>query len=206
MTDKTDGIQGAERLKAPIKFIWNYAGNCLVNQHSDINNTHKILADDSKCEMIVVVDNHMTSSARVADILLPDLTTAEQMDLSTQGSAGNMGYAIACSKAIEPLFECRSIYDICSDIAERLGVKEAFTEGRTQQQWLEFIYANARAKNLNLPDFATFVKQGIVTQTNPGKPSIAYEAFRKDPQANPLGTPSGKIEIYSERLAELSSS
>ncbi len=31
---------------------------------------------------------------------------------------------------------------------------------------------------------------------------IAYRAFREDPDANPLLTPSGKIEIYSQRVAE----
>ncbi len=203
MTDKTDGIRGVERLTTPIKFIWNYASNCLINQHSEINRTLDILRDENACEMIVVIDNHMTASARAADILLPDTTIAEQMDFATQGSAGNMGYAISCSQAIEPMFECRTVYDMCSDLAERLGVKEKFTEGRDQKQWLEFIYANARKNNPELPDFDTFVEQGIVAQTNPNKPSIAYEAFRKDPTAHPLNTPSGKIEIYSEQLAKL---
>lgn len=32
---------------------------------------------------------------------------------------------------------------------------------------------------------------------------MAYRDFRNDPQANPLTTPSGKIEIYSAQLAEL---
>ncbi|MDI4740225.1 hypothetical protein MJN54_32495, partial [Salmonella enterica subsp. enterica serovar Kentucky] len=42
-----------------IKFLWNYAGNTLINQHSDINKTHEILQDEAKCEMIVVIDNFM---------------------------------------------------------------------------------------------------------------------------------------------------
>ncbi|SHE32119.1 anaerobic dimethyl sulfoxide reductase subunit A [Modicisalibacter ilicicola DSM 19980] len=50
----------------PIKFLWNYAGNCLVNLHSEIKRAHEILADDNLCEMIVVIDNHMTSFARYA--------------------------------------------------------------------------------------------------------------------------------------------
>ncbi|WP_418608268.1 molybdopterin-dependent oxidoreductase [Georgenia sp. SUBG003] len=59
--------------------VWQYAGNALVNQHADINRTVKLLEDDTKCELIVVVDNQMTVSARYADILLPDVSNAEQL-------------------------------------------------------------------------------------------------------------------------------
>ncbi|EEZ9252655.1 molybdopterin-dependent oxidoreductase [Escherichia coli] len=64
MTAIRDGVRGKDKLDVPIKFIWNYAGNTLVNQHSDINKTHEILQDESKCEMIVVIENFMTSSAK----------------------------------------------------------------------------------------------------------------------------------------------
>ncbi|WP_273827965.1 molybdopterin-dependent oxidoreductase, partial [Providencia rettgeri] len=74
MTATHDGVRGKDKLDVPIKFIWNYASNSLINQHSDINKTHDILQDDKKCEMIVVIDNHMTASAKYADILLPDCT------------------------------------------------------------------------------------------------------------------------------------
>lgn len=79
MTALRDGVRGKDKLDVPIKMIWNYAGNCLINQHSEINRTHEILQDDKKCEMIVVIDCHMTSSAKYADILLPDCTASEQM-------------------------------------------------------------------------------------------------------------------------------
>jgi Tat-targeted selenate reductase subunit YnfE len=68
MTALRDGVRGKDKLDVPIKFIWNYAGNTIINQHSDINKTHDILQDESKCEMIVVIDNFMTSSAKYADI------------------------------------------------------------------------------------------------------------------------------------------
>lgn len=32
---------------------------------------------------------------------------------------------------------------------------------------------------------------------------MAYKKFRDNPKANPLKTPSGKIEIYSSKLAEI---
>ncbi len=203
MTDITDGIRGVKKLNQPIKFIWNYAGNCIINQHSDTGRTHEILQDDSQCEMIVVIENHMTPSARYADILLPDLTAAEQPDFAPGGSSGNMGYAIFCETAVKPLYECRSLYDMCTEISKRLGVEEAYTEGRDQEAWLRHIYANARKNNPNLPNFDTFREQGIVKQENPGAPHIQFKAFREDPEKHPLATPSGKIEIYSERLADI---
>jgi len=79
-----------------IKFLWNYAGNCLINQHSDINRTKKILADESLCDTIVVVDNFMTSSAMYADFLLPAVTNLEESDFAVQtmNSASEMAYVI----------------------------------------------------------------------------------------------------------------
>ncbi|MGI2030266.1 DMSO/selenate family reductase complex A subunit [Endozoicomonas acroporae] len=208
MTALTAGIRGAEKLTQPIKFIWNYAGNCIINQHADTNRTHDILQDDSQCEMIVVIDNHMTPSARYADILLPDLTAAEQPDFAPNGYCGNMGYTIFCDTAVEPLYECRSVYDMCTGIAKRLGVEAQFTEGRDQEAWLRHIYAESQRMNPTLVDldFATFREQGIVKQKNPGEPHVQFREFRESPEKHPLDTPSGKIEIYSERLANIASS
>ncbi|WP_140919224.1 DmsA/YnfE/YnfF family dimethyl sulfoxide reductase [Limnobaculum xujianqingii] len=203
MTATRDGVRGTDKLKQPIKFIWNYAGNSMLNQHSDINRTLEILGDDTKCEMVVVIENHMTASARCADILLPDLTTSEQMDFCLDASSGNMGYVIFADKAVEPQFECRSIYEMTSEIAKRMGVESQFTEGRTQEEWLRHLYQQSCEKDPLLPTFEEFRKMGIIKRKDPAGHFIAYKSFRDDPQANPLGTPSGKIEIYSERLAEM---
>ena len=202
MTATEDGIRGKEKLDVPIKFIWNYAGNCIINQHADINRTHTILQDDSACEMIVVVDNHMTSSAKYADIVLPDLTTSEQSDFCMDASAGNMPYFIFASQAIKPQFEAKSIYDICTGLADKLGVKEAFTEGRDQEGWLRHLYQLTRAQDPTLPEFDAMREQGIYKR-KVEEHFVAYKDFRHDPEANPLNTPTGKIEIYSEKLAEL---
>lgn len=91
-------------------FLWNYAGNTLINQHSDINKTHEILQDESKCETIVVIDNFMTSSAKYADLLLPDLMTVEQEDIIPNDYAGNMGYLIFIQPATSAKFERKPIY------------------------------------------------------------------------------------------------
>lgn len=202
MTATRDGVRGTDRLKAPIKFIWNYAGNSLLNQHADINKTRKILEDDTKCEMIVVIENHMTSSAKFADILLPDVTTSEQADFCGDGSAGNMDYFIFAQQAIKPVFECRTLYDMLSQISKRLGIEQAFTEGRTEDEWLRFLYAQTLKQNPHYPSFEEFRAMGILKQKDPSGHMIAHKSFRENPRKNPLKTPSGKIEIYSERLAE----
>ena len=188
-------------IRLTMEFIWNYAGNSMVNQHSDINSTMKILEDDTKCEMIVVIDNHMTASARCADIILPDLTTSEQMDFCLDASSGNMGYVIFADQAIKPQFECKSIYEMTTEIAKRMGVEQQFTENRTQEEWLRHLYQQSCENDALLPSFEEFRKMGIIKRQDPAGHFIAHKAFRENPVANPMNTPSGKIEIYSERLA-----
>lgn len=206
MTDKTDGLQGATSLKNPIKFLWNYASNITINQHSQINRTKEILSDESLCEMIVVIDNHMTPTAKFADILLPDITTAENHEIASNGySSGSLGAVIPLSPAIEPMFECKSAYDICAGIAKRFDLEEAYTEGKTHAQWVELLYGQLRHQDPELPSIESLRKDGPFLRPAPEKGRIALEAFRTNPSKNPLNTPSGKIEIYCEKLANIAS-
>lgn len=203
MTALTDGIRGVDKLSAPIKVIWNYSSNCLINQHAQINRTHNILQDENQCEMIITIDNHMTSTAKYSDILLPDCTTSEQMDFALDAFVANMAYVIFADQVIKPSFECRTIYDMLSDLADKMGVKDKFTEGRTQEEWLRYIYEQSREKLPELPTFEEFRQQGIFKKVDPNGFKVAYKDFRDAPEAHPLKTPSGKIEIYSSRLAEI---
>jgi biotin/methionine sulfoxide reductase len=86
-----------------------------------------------------------------------------------------------------------------------MGVKEAFTEGRDTMGWIEHLYdilhKRAAAGGIALPDFATFWEEGIVTLEAHAKPIVMLEAYRADPDGNMLNTESGKIEIFSERIA-----
>ena len=56
----------------------------------------------------MVIDCHMTSSAKYADILLPDCTASEQMDFALDASCGNMSYVIFNDQVIKPRFECKT--------------------------------------------------------------------------------------------------
>ncbi|UJF18416.1 molybdopterin-dependent oxidoreductase [Vibrio sp. SS-MA-C1-2] len=199
------GLRNAEKLSTGIKFMLQQAGNVLANQHGDLNRTREILADESLLEMIVVVDNHMTPTAKFADILLPETTYLEADDLVDNSYAsGSNHYMISMEKTITPMWEVRSTYDVCADIAKHLGIEEEFTLGKTQAQWIETNYQTIREKRTYLPEFKDVKGSGIIDQQRaPKSKSVAHSDFYQDPIANPLTTPSGKIEIYSENLQKL---
>lgn len=204
MTALADGVRGRDKLEVPIKFIWNFAGNCIINQHSDITTTRRILEDESKCETIVVIDNFLTSSARYADILLPGTANLEEDDFANGGKSAYLKYVIFAQKAVEPFFESRSVYDICAGVAKRMGVEQAFTEGRTRDQWLRKIYEDSRANLPTLPPtIEDAFKVGVYKEKIEGPTPVPYRAFREDPEANPLPTPSGKIELFSKKLWDI---
>ena len=205
MTKLNAGVQNADKLNQPIKFIWNYAGNCLANQHGEIARAHEILEDESKCEFIVTWDVLMTDSAKYSDIVLPDAMPQEQPTFFVNEYGGNMGYAIVGQAATEPKFERKTLYAALTLIADKLGQKDEFTEGRNEGEWLEYLYEELRKKHDYYPPFEQAVAQGVIRHKDPDFEDghIAFKAFRDDPVKNPLKTPSGKIEIYSEQLAEI---
>lgn len=203
MTATNAGITGADKLGTDIKCLWNYAGNCLTNQHGDVNFTHDVLVDESKCEFILVWDTVMTDSAKYADLLLPDAMRSEQLNMQTQGYSEYYTGVTVGGPAQEPPGECRTSYDVCADIAESFGLRDAFTEGKTQEEWIKELYEAGAAADGNMPTWDEILEQGVYKREV--APAIGLQAFREDPKANPLGTPSGKIEIYSEALETLNS-
>lgn len=201
MTALNSAVKGADKLNQNIKCMLNYAGNCLTNQHGNINRAHDILADESKCEFIVVWETVLTDSAKYADILLPDLFRFEQV--SQIGAGGDHAYMISGQPCTSPKFERKTLYDSLTLIADKLGVKEAFTEGKTQEEWIKELYEKSRAKDTALPTYEEAMEMGVYTRKNPKGATIALEKWRQDPEANKLMTPTGKVEIYSETLAKI---
>ena len=198
MTQKDDHIQGMERLGSSIKMIFNLAGNCLINQHSNINDSKRILEDTEKCELIVSSDVFMTASARFADVLLPAPSFLEDDDIVGANITGH--YLLCCNKVVEPLFGCRTEYQWMSELSKELGIYEAFTEGRkTQEDWLKYLFEDLKTKNSRLPDYEIFRKNGGCTYHD-APCYIAYEKQIRDPEHYKFSTPSGKIEICSKRL------
>ena len=112
MTALADGVRGRDRLETGIKFMVFYGSAMGSSQHGDINRTRQILDDESKCEFIVGMDNQMTSTMKLCDLVLPDTTTSERWDLVPSEYTGDMAYEIMCEQAIAPLYESRTAIDV----------------------------------------------------------------------------------------------
>lgn len=198
-TDSVQHQDSAAHLPSSIKAIICHGGNCLTNQHGDVNRAHRVLGDPSKCEFILNVDVEFTDSARYADIVLPDLFRMEQesaMDADTWGrriavSTGELGAR----------FERRGAWNTCVELAKRWGIEDAFTEGRTEGEWIRLLYEGDRERSTGLPTFDRLLEEGLTWRTDRTEPFVALADWRSDPNAHPLDTPSGKIELFSERLA-----
>ncbi|WP_172120797.1 DMSO/selenate family reductase complex A subunit [Actinomyces faecalis] len=204
MTALKDGVRGKDKLDVGIKLMVVNASNTLINQHNDIHYTQKVLSDESKCEFIVVIDHQWTASCEWGDIVLPSTTNFEENDIIPGGSCSDTGWSIWGGKAIEPLYDSKTGYEMCTEIARRLGIEEEFTQGRTQEEWRSHLIAKTREKETSFPSESELEAMGVYRQRNPKGTTVAMKDFRDDPVAHPLKTPSGKIEIYSQRLEEMS--
>lgn len=191
---------GAIALKAPIKFIWNYGSNVMLGQHADINDCLRIynLPDeqDSGVRMIVTVDPYLTPTALISDVILPCTTAFEEDDV-IQGGTAWTGFVLCETAAIKPLFEAKPVYEICTLLADKLGIKNEFTEGRTQLDWVEWCYEQGKEAGDDIPDtFEEFRKTGLFKQTDGHEPAIA--------KPEKINTPSGKYEVFSKQAYNLS--
>lgn len=198
-----EGLRGVEKLDSGVKLIWAVASNVLANQHADLNRTAKILADESLTEMIVVQDQFLTPSARFADLVLPVCTQMESWGLEDGWKYGDE--VILMPKVAEPPGEARSDYRICADVAARLGLEAAYTEGRSERDWVAWSLDRYRATRFpGVPDLDTLERGNTGVYSLPvTAPAVAFTDFRRDPERHPLKTPTGKIELFSKPLHDL---
>jgi biotin/methionine sulfoxide reductase len=107
-------------------------------------------------------------------------------------------------QAIAPVGEARSDFAIFSALAQRLGCAEAYTQGRGETEWLRHLYGRWRDKlrtNHAIPEFDEFWATGFVELPRRADDYVMLAEFRDNPEQKRLGTPSGRIELYSERIA-----
>ena len=146
MNVRDDGLMGVDHLETGIKLMFNLAGNTLVNQHADINNSIRILKDESKYEFIVCSDIFMTPSVRYADLVLPAPSLLEDNNIAPPWLCGH--YLLYNNKVIEPLFDSRKEYGWLYQVACRLGLEKEWSQGRNcSENWLEYLYQELREKD-----------------------------------------------------------
>ena len=176
-----------------------WAGGNPFHHHQDLN---RFLTAWQKPATVIVHEPWWTPLARRADIVLPATTPLERNDI---GGSSRDRFVLAMHKAIAPIASSRNDWDIFSELAERSGFAKAFTEDRSEMQWVEHLYARfreaGRARDLELPDFERFWQTGFVEIPAPETEFVLFADFRNDPRAHPLKTPSGRIEIFSEAIA-----
>ncbi|WP_244935048.1 molybdopterin-dependent oxidoreductase [Acuticoccus sediminis] len=176
-----------------------WAGGNPFHHHQDLN---RLVDAFRQPETVIVHETHWTATARRADIVLPATTTIERDDI---GASSTDRYLVSMRRAVDPYAEARDDYAIFTALAARLGIEERFTEGRSDAEWLRHMYEETRHGSallgVELPDYETFRAQEFAEIAQPPEPVDALAAFRADPQGQPLDTPSGRIELFSETIA-----
>ncbi|MFC1608418.1 molybdopterin-dependent oxidoreductase, partial [Candidatus Latescibacterota bacterium] len=170
-----------------IKAIYNVGGN-FVSQGSDI---HKNIKAMEKIEFAVCHDLFLTPTARYCDIVLPVTTWLEREDILFPDN----NYLLYSHQAIQPEHDVKDDYDIFCELSDRLGFLDKYSENRTKEEWLEHFLAESEVEDID-----EFKRTGIYKGKEQLRTSMSD--FVADPVAHPLDTPSGLIEIASEKYAE----
>ncbi len=206
-----------------VRMFYRYGGS-FIGTMTETNRWVRMY-QSPKLEFIVNQSVWMDPETRMADVILPACTNYERPDISEWANAGSYGYHItsACNhrvvvyqkKCIEPLYESKPDYQIFTELAERLGVKEEYTEGNTDEDWIKIIFDNS-----DMPkyiSFEEFKKKGYFVVPLPedykSTPGLRwfyegrecdtpdkYNPKRGTPKGKELGTYSGKIEFVSQSL------
>lgn len=138
-----------------------------------------------------------------ADLILPANTKYEEEDVAHEASWGGPNALYHEGQCIEPVGESMSDWEIVCAIAERLGVHEEYTRGRDVEQCIEDTFHGAGGdmfttyEEFREKDYLAVPFVDDWEEESPG-----FRDFYLDPEANPLQTQSGKLEIYSTRLAQ----
>lgn len=176
-----------------------WAGGNPFHHHQDLNRLRRAW---QKPSTVIVNEPWWTPIARHADIVFPATTPLEREDIC---ASSHDPYAHVMQHAIQAQGDARSDYEIFSGLANAVGVFDEYTEGKTPREWMRNMWERsqktAAQDGFELPTFDSFWQEG--TYKLPQKPASEdwLAGFRADPVANPLGTPSGKLELYSEVIA-----
>ncbi|MDO5532775.1 molybdopterin-dependent oxidoreductase [Sutterella sp.] len=199
---KTIDFNGTKVTYPDIRLVMWAGGNPFAHQPD----TMRLERAWRRPEVVIVTDSVWTATARHADIVLPAATVFEHDDITNVGCYTNEGI-VAMQRAIDPVGEARSDYSIFSELAKRIGVEAAFTEGLDEAGWIRRTWDEAadraKAMGVPLPAFDDFLAKGDhwFPVREADRRYVAFADFREDPQAHPLKTESGLIQLWSPKIA-----
>lgn len=189
--------RGETRQYGHIRLVY-WAGGNPFHHHQDLRRLRQAF---SRPDTIIVHESAGTATACHADIVFPATITAEREDI---GSSAGDPYLMPMQTLSEPYGEARDDYAIFCDLAERLGCADAYSEGRSARDWLEYMYGKTqdamRIRGKPAPEFDSFMAGAPLELPVSDAPSM-MEAFHADPVAHALATETGRIEIFSNRVA-----
>ncbi|WCE32197.1 trimethylamine-N-oxide reductase 2 [Vibrio sp. SCSIO 43137] len=195
---------GHELTFPDVKMIW-WAGGGNFTHHQD---TNRLISAWQKPELIVISEIYWTAAAKHADVVLPITTSFERNDMTMTGDYSNQ-HLVPMKQVVKPQGEARNDFDVFADMAELLkaGGRDVFTEGKDEMGWLKGFYdaaqKAAKSARIRMPKFGKFWNDNQLIEmkfNNKAAQFVRHADFRNDPILNPLGTPSGKIEIYSKTI------
>ena len=156
-----------------------------------------------KIECIVTQHPWIENDCQFADIILPVATKFELNDIGIDNLTAEFGTLFYDEQCIEPRGESRSDYEAVCAVAEKLGVLEEYTGGKSVEEWIRTGFETSGAQDyLTWEEFKDKGHWVVPNDPDWEKHGVALRGFASDPEKHPLTTPSGKLEFYSQRLAD----
>ena len=169
----------------PVKALISTGGNPALSWPD----SNKVKQAFEKLDLLVVMDLFMTETAELADIVLPACSFLESYRLAyNYALVAGISYAMLNKKVIEPVGESWPNWKFYSELGRRLGYEEYFPWNSDEEV----------VEHLLEPSGMTFKQLNEEHPEGMHYGSRCYDINAK----GQINTPSGKIEFYSETLAE----
>lgn len=156
-----------------------------------------------KIECVVMQHPWMENDCLFADIILPINTKFEEEDFGVDVLGDSFNVVLYEGQCIEPLGESKSDYEAVAEVAKKLGLYEEYTRGKSIEDLIKDGYEQSGIKDrISYEEFREKEYFVIPTAEDWENDEPGFSPFYKDPENNPLDTPTGKLEFYSVGLAE----
>jgi len=186
-----------------VHMIWTDTP-CLLTCWNDSNSTVKAYRSP-KIEFMVAQHQWMENDCLYADVVLPVNTKFEEDDIASDMESSHFTSIFLERKCMEPVGESRSDYEAVCAVAEKLGLLEKYTGGKSVEEWIKTGFDTSGVPEAGLIGWEKFSEKDyyvVPTELEWEKHRAGMLDFYEDPENNPLHTPTGKLEFYSQRLAE----